>query len=321
MQARVSFTQKVKEEISLATFSDEHLRALLAAFIKVNGALTIKNGESQIVVKTESSKVAKFIYSSIERVYGLNCRFSYTKTMNFRKRLTYNVIIDEGDYILGDLEISFLEGKIAKNIVCTDDMLSGYISGAFLASGSCNSPKKSNYHLEFCLRDESFAKWFSKLIIRYKATTFSPKIVERRGKYVVYLKKAQEIVDLLSLMGASNTTLEFESIRIDRDFAAIGNRLQNLDYANYDKTTSSSKKQIKDIKIIDAVLGIDHVLNKKQQLLMKIRLEHDDASMSELATLLSEQLGEKVSRSNINHLFRAIHVLAEQYKEAAKCKQ
>ena len=119
-------------------------------------------------------------------------------------------------------------------------------------------------------------------------------------------------------MGATNTTLEFESIRIDRDFSAIGNRLQNLDYANYNKTTSSSKKQIKDIKIIDQVLGIEHVQNKKQQALMRIRLQHDDASLSELAKLLSDELGEPVSRSNINHLFRAIHQSAERYKGALK---
>ena len=107
MQAKVSFTQKVKEEICSLTFSDEHLRALLSAFIRINGSLTLGSKRPQIVVKTESAKTAKFIYYSVERVYGLNCRFSYQKTMNFRKRLTYNVIIYEGEYLLDDLEISF----------------------------------------------------------------------------------------------------------------------------------------------------------------------------------------------------------------------
>ena len=102
MQAKVSFTQKVKEEICSLTFSDEHLRALLSAFIRINGSLNIGNKRPQIVVKTESAKTAKFIYYSVERVYGLTCRFSYSKTMNFRKRLTYNVIIDEGEYLLDD---------------------------------------------------------------------------------------------------------------------------------------------------------------------------------------------------------------------------
>lgn len=318
MQAKVSFTQKVKEELCAIPFSDEHLRAFLAAFIKVNGHLAIRNKESQIICKTENAKIAKFIYKSVERIYGLTPRFSYSKEMNFKKRVTYSVIIDEGDYIIGDLEISFLEGKISKNIVCNDDMISGYVSGAFLASGSVNSPKSSNYHLEISLADESFARWFSKLLIKYKGTEFTPKIVKRRNNYVVYLKKAQQVADFLSMMGCVNKTLEFENIRVEREFSSIGNRLQNLDSANYGKTTLAAKNQIKDIKIIDKVLKIENVQNKKHQALMKLRLEHDDYTMFELAQELGKILNQEISKSNINHMFRAIHLMAERYKEAAK---
>lgn len=318
MQAKVSFTQKVKEELCSVPFSDEHLRAFLAAFIKVNGHLKFSGDKSTIVCKTENAKIAKFIYKSIDRIYGITPRFSYSKEMNFKKRVTYSVIIDEGDYIIGDLEISFLEGKISKNIVCNDDMISGYVSGAFLASGSVNSPKNSNYHLEVSLNDESFAKWFSKLLLKYKGTEFTPKIVKRRNNYVVYIKKAQQVADFLSVIGCVDKTLEFENIRIDREFSSIGNRLQNLDSANYEKTTLAAKNQIKDIEIIDKVLGIKNVQNKKQQLLMKLRLEHDDLTLLELSQEMTKELGEEISKSNINHLFRAIHVMAERYKEAKK---
>ena len=318
MQAKVSFTQKVKEELCSIPFSDEHLRAFLAAFIKVNGHLTFSNGQSLIICKTENAKIAKFIYHSINRIYGITPRFSYSKEMNFKKRVTYSVIIEEGDYIIGDLEISFLDGKIAKNIVLNDDMISGYVSGAFLASGSVNSPKNSNYHLEISLNDESYAHWFSKLLLKYKGTEFSPKVVQRRNNFVVYIKKAQQVADFLSMMGCVNKTLEFENIRIDREFSSIGNRLQNLDSANYEKTTLAAEKQIKDIEIIDTVLGIDKVQNKKQQTLMRLRLENPDLTLFELSQEMTKQLGEEITKSNINHLFRAIHNMAEKYAEAAK---
>ena len=318
MQAKVSFTQKVKEELCSIPFSDEHLRAFLAAFIKVNGHLSFSGGKSSIICKTENAKIAKFIYHSIDRIYGISPRFSYSKEMNFKKRVTYSVIIDEGDYIVGDLEISFLDGKIAKNIVCNDDMISGYVSGAFLASGSVNSPKNSNYHLEISLNDESYAKWFSKLLIKYKGTIFEPKVVQRRNNYVVYLKKAQQIADFLSMMGCVDRTLEFENIRIERDTSAIFNRYQILDSTNYKKTTDAAKKQIEDIQIIDKVLGIDNVQNEKQRVLMKIRLENEDLTMFELSQKMSEELGEEISKSNINHLFRAIHTQAERFKGAVK---
>ena len=318
MQAKVSFTQKVKEELCEVPFSDEHLRAFLAAFIKVNGHLVIRGGKSSIVCKTENAKIAKFIYKSIDRIYGITPRFSYTKEMSFKKRTTYYVNIDEGEYIIGDLEISFIEGKIAKNIVANDDMISGYVSGAFLASGSVNSPQNSNYHLEIVLNDESYAKWFSKLLIKYKATEFNPKIVFRRNNFVVYLKKAQQVVDFLSMMGCTNKTLEFENIRIDREFSSIGNRLQNLDDANYNKTANASQRQIEDIKLINKLTPIDTLKNEKMRELMKLRLENEDSSLNELASLLSEKVGVEVSRSNINHLFRKIHETAEQYRKRQK---
>lgn len=318
MQAKVSFTQKVKEELCTLPFSDEHLRAVLAAFIKINGSLLYSDGKSKIILKTENAKIAKFIYHSIDKVYGIVPTFAYSKTMNFKKKLSYSVNIDEGEYLIDDLGINFLDGKIDRHIVFNDDMISGYICGAFLASGSVNTPKNSNYHLEVSLNNENYAKWFSKLLIKYKATEFTPKIIKRRNNYVVYLKKSQQVVDFLSMMGATNATLEFENIRIDREFSSIGNRLQNLDSANYSKTMSAAEKQIEDIEILDKTIGIENIQNIKQRELMKIRKEHDDYSLSELAEELSKVLDSPISKSNINHLFRAIHIKAEQYKEALK---
>ena len=43
-----SFAKQVKEELCSISFSDEHLRAFLAAFIKVNGSLSFKNDKSAI---------------------------------------------------------------------------------------------------------------------------------------------------------------------------------------------------------------------------------------------------------------------------------
>jgi hypothetical protein len=311
----ISFTRRVKEEIVTKPFSEERLRSLVAAFIKVNGRMEIKNRHVAILLQTENAKIAKFIYLIIQRIYGINIRFSYEKSMKFKKRTTYNVIIDqEAEYIMGDLEISFLEGKIAKNIVYNDDMIGGYLGGAFLASGSVNSPRSSNYHFEISLNDENYAKWFLKLIEKYKGGSFHPKVIKRRDSFVVYLKKSDQIADFLILMGATDASLEFENTRIDREFANIGNRLQNLDTANYTKTMNSSHRQLADIKAIDEILGIEHLANEKQKILARLRLQNEDATMDELAALMGDKMGEVVTKSNVNHLFRALNVLARRYR-------
>lgn len=315
MRPTISFTRKVKEEIVTKPFTEERLRALISAFIKVNGRIEIKNRHVAILLQTENAKIAKFIYQIIQKIYGINIRFSYEKTMKFKKRITYNVIIDqEAEYILGDLEISFLEGKIAKNIVYNDDMIGGYLAGAFLAAGSVNSPRSSNYHFEIALNDENYAKWFLKLIAKYKGGSFNPKTIRRREQIVMYLKKSDQIADFLILMGATASSLEFENIRIDREFANIGNRLQNLDAANYTKTLTSAARQIQDLQTIDQILGVKNLANDKQRILAELRLQNEDATLEELADLMSQKLGKDVTKSNVNHLFRALHVLARRYR-------
>jgi DNA-binding protein WhiA len=311
----LSFTRKVKEEIVTKPFTEERLRALVSAFIKVNGRMEIKNRCVAILLQTENAKIAKFIYQIIQQIYGINIRFSYEKTMKFKRRISYNIIIDqEAEYIMGDLEISFLEGKIAKNIVFNDDMIGGYLAGAFLASGSVNSPRSSNYHFEIALNDENYAKWFLKLIAKYKGGSFSPKTIKRREQIVIYLKKSDQIADFLILMGATASSLEFENIRIDREFANIGNRLQNLDTANYEKTLTSAARQLDDLRTIDKILGVKNLANEKQRLLADIRLQNEDATMEELAAMLSKKMDKVVTKSNVNHIFRALRVLAKRYR-------
>lgn len=310
-----SFAQLVKEEISSASFSSEHLRAILASFIKINGSITFSNKSSSLIMKTENAKVAKFIYSAINDIYGIPSRFSFTKMMNFRRRTTYNIIVDnEAEYVLGDLSINFLDGKISKNIVNTDEMIAGYLCGAFLASGSVNSPSSSNYHLEIALNDENYAKWFTKLFTKYSGGQFDAKIVKRRNEFVTYLKRADQISDFLIMIGATNSALQFEDKRIEREYSNIGNRLANLDAANYKKTDDAAREQLKDIRAIDKRISVNRIPNSKQRALAKLRLENEDASLSELAKMLSDQLETPVSRSNVAHMFKAIHKFATQIK-------
>lgn len=312
----VSYAQKVKEELATNTYSLERLRSLLSAFTRINGTLLINNGQTSLLLKTENAKIAKFLYSSFGELYGILPHLHYLRKLRLNKKTSFELTIDEEiEYILGDLEINFLEGKISKNMVYNDELISAYFVGAFLSAGSVNSPTSSNYHLEIALNEENYAKWFRKLFLRYRGGSFNIKEIKRRDKYVLYLKKSDQIVDFLILLGATDSALMFEDIRMDRDFASIGNRLQILDKANLSKAISSAKRQIDDILLLDEKVGLDSLTNKKLALLLRLRLEHDDASFSELAKYLSEKTGENVSRSNINHLFRTLKELVKPYKE------
>lgn len=304
-----SFTKQIKEELCSNTYeSQDRLRALLAAYIRINGSLVFRDRKSILSLSTENAKIAKFIYTTVNSIYNANAHLSFVE--NNKKRTTYLITIsDASESIIEDLDISFLEGKISKNIVRNDDTIAGYLAGAFLSSGSCNSPQTSNYHLEISCNSENYAKWLSKLFARYKNTDIEPKITKRRDKFVIYFKKSDQIADFLIMIGAAQSCIEFENVRVDRDFLNNTNRLTNIDTANMKKTYETAVRQAKEIRFIDEHFGIANIPNDKERMVCHIRLEKETASLQEIADILSEQLDKVVTKSNINHIFRSIHQL------------
>ena len=312
----MSFAEKVKEESARSERDKEEKRSLLSSFIRLNGYLSLREGDERLDISSESSSIAKAIYQYLHDLYGVNARFAYTRSAGFLKRIVYHVLLEkEPEDILNDLGIDFFSIENPKNLVVNQKQIAAYLTGAFLAKGSINSPKSSSYHLEFSFTDPSFAKWIQKLLTRYPFHSFNAKMILRRNHYVVYLKRSDEISDFLILLNAKSCCLEFENVRVERDFANVTNRLSNLDTANYAKTLKSSEAQVEQIHYFVNKLGWEGIGNEKLKALMKLRLEHPDASLNELSHLLSEELNTMVSRSNINHLFR---YLAEQYKFAQK---
>lgn len=310
MKNKITFTQTVKEEIvSEVSLSKERLEALLSAYIRINGVLTLSNKVTNLLLKTENAKVAKFIYSSIKGLdIKVDASLQFLKRNN-RKTTIYEVVVNDVDALLNYLSVSFFEGKISKEIVYNDETISGYLAGAFLASGSINSPSTSNYHLEITMVSENYAKWLSKLFLKYKKIEMTPKVTHRRDKYLIYFKKSDQISNFLIMIGAANSCMEFENQRAYRDYTNNTNRLINLDMANMSKAIAVGKRQIKEIKLIDKRLGIHNFHNPKKEMLCYLRLENESMSLSELADKLSEEFGIIITRSNVAHLFRDIHDL------------
>ena len=310
-----SFTREVKEELCSNEYpSQDRLRALLAAYIRINGSLVFRDKKSYLSLSSENAKISAFIYKTLNDISKSDARLIYETKTNLGKNRIYTIEIQEAsETILEDLDISFLEGKISKNIVRNDDTISGYLAGAFLASGSANSPATSNYHLEIALNSENYAKWISKLFSKYKNSDIEPKIVKRREQFVIYFKKSDQISNFLIMIGAVSSCLEFEDARMNRDLVNSQNRLTNMDTANMKKIYETGLRQVEEIKLLDKVVGIENIENSKIRLLCSLRLENESASLVDLAILMSEKLGKDITKSNINHLFRSIHEMYQRY--------
>ena len=320
MRNKNSFTSQVKEELVSNSYpSGDRLRALLSAYIRINGSLVFRHKSTLLQLNMENAKIAQFIYKNINDIYKTNAELIVKERNNLNKSRSYMIEIDESsEEIMSDLEISFLEGKISKNIVKNDDTISGYLAGAFLAAGSVNSPVTSNYHLEIALNSENYAKWLAKLFARYKNSNIEPKIATRRDQYVLYFKKSDQISNFLIMIGAVSSCLEFEDVRADRDLNNSYNRLTNMDTANMKRTIETGKRQAEEIRVIDKYLGIDNLGNIKERELCHLRLENEAASLQELADLMSEKFKKTITKSNINHLFRSIHEFYLRFTDDSK---
>ena len=309
MNNKTTFSQSVKNEIARETdFSSERKRALLSAYLRINGAISFGNKKTNLRLKTDNSKVAKYIYVSLKNLYpNFDIKLDFIKRNN--KKTVYEINIQNVDDLLEDLGVDYFEGKIPKDIAYNDETIAGYIAGTFLASGSVNSPKTTNYHLEVSVNGENYARWLQKLFGKYKKLDIEPKIIKRRDKYVLYIKKSEQISNFLVVVGAPITCMEFEDERVERDYYSSANRVANFDEANMTRASLNGRRQAKEIKFIDDVLGIHNLHNPKKELLCYLRMENKEASMIELAEMLSEELGTNITKSNVNHMFRSLHDL------------
>ena len=311
----ISFARLVKEESAKAERSVSEKKALLSSFVRINGYLRIRGKQEGLELSSENSAIAKCVYQYLHELYGVDVRFAYTRSAGFLKRMVYHVIVDdEAGKILEDLEVDFFNPEKPKNVISSSEEVAAYLTGAFLAGGSVNNPASRSYHLEICVKDEGFAKFLLKIWSKYQPHPFSCKLSKRRNQFVLYLKRGDEISDFLVLMGAKDQCLAFEDVRISRDFSSIGNRLSNLDTANYGRVVLASKRQIEEINYLFEREGKENISNPKLLALMELRVKNPDASLDELSKLLSEELNTEISKSNVNHLLRYVHTHAEELR-------
>ena len=308
-----SFCASVKEEIASLSFSKEEARSLLSGFTKCNGSFRISGGKETLDLSTESSKIAAMLYKIILGLYSIQCHFGYTRGMGSRKAMRYHVYVPSCQVVLDDIQVAFAKSVLERHSRCLVGFnLYGFRSLSFISwvnLGYVSDARNKNYHLEFSLSDKTYALWLSHLINKALDGNFDSKIVERRKKSVVYFKKGEKISEFLVYLRAQQSCLEFESIRVDRDFANIGNRLRNLDGANTRKKEEAAKTQLAEIEYLLSSSAFSQIQNPKIPILCELRRQNPEASMEMLAELLSEEIGMSVSKSNINHLFRTIHEL------------
>ena len=109
MRSKSSFTSQVKEELVSNTYpSNDRLRALLSAYIRINGSLVFRHKRTLLQLNMENAKVGKFIYQNINDIYNTKAELIVKERNNLNKTKSYMIEIDDNsETIMDDLEISF----------------------------------------------------------------------------------------------------------------------------------------------------------------------------------------------------------------------
>ena len=307
----MSFTTEIKQELSTNELEKCCARAELSALIQLTSSLSIVDRQLNLLVRSENPTTAKRILFLLKKLYKVNTKLTIAKKTNLRKNNVYSLRVKENaKKILFDLGL-YTDNKglldhPTYNIVSKKCCGKAYLAGAFIAYGACNPPTNSNYHLEISANDLSYANFLVSLITRYNLES---KISKRRTKYIVYIKKADVIADFLKLIGAYECCLNFENIRIDRDFVQNQKRVENCYIANEVKTLKAAEEQVAYMLKIKKAKKEDK-LSDKLRTIYDLRLKNQEASLVELSNLYEKKYGEKISKSGLKHRLNKIEEFA-----------
>lgn len=320
MENIVTFTTEVKEEICSLDLPKDELLSLLAGFCKVNGVLNLSHEGISLACKTENSKVAKFIYSCFKSLFNINPSYTYSKKMKLDKGSVFHIHINENvTEILESLELMKDGMTSYPQSIVLEERLRYFCAGAFLASGSVNSPNSKNYHLQIVVSNEEDAKYFLKLFNRFKNNkAMDFKAIPRKNRFVLYLKKADQIATFLSIVFAHQCLFDFENVRIEKDYFNSDNRIQICYNANYQKSLLKGEEQCKEIKYL-MEKGLIGLFSEKEQIVAKLRLDNPDSALTHLCELLKEENQISLSKSGINHIFNKIHLRYLEEKHDREC--
>lgn len=309
----MSFSSEIKDEVAKIKVEDyKIILSELAGITPMCGILNFKNNKISMEYITENAPVARRIFTFLRRSFGFDVEVKNVRSTQLKKNVfiiyisqdeSCRLLLDELKYIRG--ASVFMINYAPTDLIKTSNEKKAYIRGAFMGSGSITDPKKG-YHLEFVSENESNAYFLRDTINEFGLKS---KVIMRKEKYIIYIKDSEQISDFLSLIGAYNSVLNYENVRVIKEMRNNVNRIVNCETANLNKTVKSSYDQVEDIKLIEREIGIEN-LDEDLKAIAKIRLENRSMSLNDIANSLEP----KLSKSTVNYRFKKLRRIANKLR-------
>lgn len=310
----MSFAKDVKKELQSLKHLNCCNKAELSAMLHINGSIEKNSSGISIVFQTTNNSVVRRFVFLYKQLYDYDFSLMQKKIYQFKSKEQFIVKINESaDVLMNDLSLINAEAVFFHDIdlalIEKTCCKKAYLRGAFLASGSINSPNTSSYHLEIQSYSEDHAELLKKIAEEFQ---LNARVSKNKRGYITYMKGAERIADFLRVIGANNQLFVYEDARIKRDFKNSINRVINCDIANEKKAMDAALDQLKYIEYIEKY-G-EKKITKSMKEAIFLRKKYPESSLTELSYASLEHYDKQISKSALNHRFRAIKDLANKIK-------
>ncbi|MGN0613999.1 MAG: DNA-binding protein WhiA [Porcipelethomonas sp.] len=187
-----------------------------------------------------------------------------------------------------------------------NNSLNVFLAGIFFICGSVSDPYKE-YHLEFTVPDEMLYSDLHDILL---SIGIDGRKTQRKGVNVLYIKDSENIEDILTFIGARQSTIDIMNIKIYKDVRNKANRIANCDSANIDKVIAAAAKQTEDIKFIMENNEFDKLPTGLREV-SELRLENPEMTLQEIGELLPKPIG----RSGVMRRFKKISLIADEIRK------
>ena len=310
-----SFSAGVKEELNRLPLGKPCcMLSEISALTQTSGHLAFRGGGwISVSYRLDNAGTARRLFQLLKKRLNAapKLHFVQTRQLGGRRSCVLTLGTEDTRTLLDALHMAetdedgqiHLKRTVPRHPMTRQCCRRAFLRGTFLGAGTLTNPEKS-YHFEWKAEDERLADTLEKLLEKCELPYQS---YLRKGQRVVYLKDAQQISDILAVMGAGSAVLEMENIRINKQLRAAATRASNCDEHNSEKMLDAGQKQAEAIRRISIARGL-FTLPPALREVARLRVENPDMSLKELGDMMDPPVG----KSGVNHRLRRLMEIAEQ---------
>lgn len=317
----MSFTTDVRGELARVKTDDVCCaRSELASALLASGGITWRGqGRYALCITTSDAATVRRYFSMLKRHWGVAGEIQVLTGDALNHMTRYRLVVDETEAgaLLHSLRLTDNPGFLGLKQVPGEGIThfacckKAFVRAAFLMCGEINSLEK-HYHLEIAAPSEPFAHRVAECLAYFELT---PGIARRKNKWVVYFKRAEDISDMLSLLGAGAAVLALENIRVRKEVSNHVNRQMNFDQSNINRVVDAAETMIEDIRYIDSELGLEKLPRSLREMAYA-RANNPETSLSGLGELLDPPIG----KSGVNARLRRLTDIANKLRSGEEIR-